>query len=202
MARAFAAPRHTPGPMRSNRLLLLAVVGEGVLALVAVSWMTARGRPVTLGPLGRGLALGLCTAAGFALANFYLLWYAPGVAPVRSIRRLYASVLRPLFADVGPHEVVGISIAAGVGEELLFRGAVQPDVGLLAASLLFGALHIGGGGTVAFGCWAAVLGMALGWLALVTGGLLAPILAHVVYDAVAIAYIRWWAPGPREKLGG
>jgi membrane protease YdiL (CAAX protease family) len=34
------------------------------------------------------------------------------------------------------------SIAAGVGEEVLFRGALQPRLGVVLTALLFGALHV------------------------------------------------------------
>jgi membrane protease YdiL (CAAX protease family) len=34
------------------------------------------------------------------------------------------------------------SISAGVGEELLFRGALQPRLGVVLTALLFGALHV------------------------------------------------------------
>jgi membrane protease YdiL (CAAX protease family) len=43
---------------------------------------------------------------------------------------------------------------------------------------------------VAFGVWAAVMGLALGGLALASGGLLAPAVAHGMYDALALEYIR------------
>ncbi|HWP60012.1 MAG TPA: type II CAAX endopeptidase family protein [Candidatus Acidoferrales bacterium] len=47
------------------------------------------------------------------------------------------------FADVSP--VLGIpamSLAAGVGEEAIFRGALQPRFGIVLTSLLFAAMHI------------------------------------------------------------
>jgi membrane protease YdiL (CAAX protease family) len=43
---------------------------------------------------------------------------------------------------------------------------------------------------VPFGVWASAMGLALGGLAHVTGGLTAPIVAHGVYDILALAYIR------------
>jgi uncharacterized protein len=89
-----------------------------------------------------------------------------------------------------------ISVAAGIGEELLFRGAVQAEWGLVLSSILFGAMHISGTGTVAFGAWAAGAGFVLGGLATVTGGLFAPIVAHATYDAIAILQIRWGIFGP------
>ena len=96
-----------------------------------------------------------------------------------------------MFARIGLREVIVIAAAAGIGEELLFRGVLQPEIGLIPASLVFGVLHMGGRGTLAFGCWVAIMGAALGWLAAATGGLLAPIVAHALYDAAALVYIRW-----------
>ena len=177
--------------MLPNRLLLIALGGETALALLALVWIGLRRLPLELAPPLRGLAAGTVAAGAFALMNLYLLRRAPAVAGVRSIRRLYYEVLKPLFADLRAFDVVLIGLVAGVGEELLFRGAIQPEIGVVPASLLFGAMHIGGGGTVVFGCWAALFGLALGWLAIGTGGLLAPVVAHAVYDTVALAYIRW-----------
>jgi membrane protease YdiL (CAAX protease family) len=106
------------------------------------------------------------------------------------MRRLHDELFVPLFSRIGPREVVFVSLAAGVGEEVLFRGAIQAEAGWLAASVLFGMAHVGGAGMIALGAWAAVIGGLLGWLRIATGGLLAPVVAHVCYDAMALAYIR------------
>ena len=95
-----------------------------------------------------------------------------------------------------------ISVLAGVGEEVLFRGAMQPEWGLIATSLIFGLFHIGGRLTMALGIWAACTGALLGWLTIATGGLLAPIVAHITYDALALSYLRWGpdrAPGLKRR---
>ena len=185
--------------MSPKRILVLAVLGESVLAGIALLWARAAGLPLERGAFYSSLGLGLAAAGGLALVNYLVLRHAPDVAGVRSIRRLYRDAFRPLFRRVGVVEIVGISVAAGVGEELLFRGVIQPTLGLVPASLLFGALHIGGGGSVVFGAWAAGLGGALGLLAIASGGWLAPAVAHVVYDAAALAYIRWAPDHQQEK---
>ena len=51
------------------------------------------------------------------------------------------------------------------------------------------------------------MGAALGWLAAATGGLLAPIVAHALYDAAALVHIRWGrncaaVAGRRVEPGG
>lgn len=175
-----------------NSLLRLALAGELLLVLLALGWARYRALPlnVAVGPWPRDLVAGVAAAAALAVVNHGLLCHAPALRPVRAIRRVYRDLLKPAFAGIGAREVVVISLAAGIGEELLFRGVLQPEIGLIPASLVFGMLHTGGRGTFAFGCWVALMGAALGWLAAATGGLLAPIVAHALYDAVALAYIR------------
>ena len=174
---------------------MVALAGEGLLAGVALVWIRLRGLGVGVGDLLSGLWMGLGAAVLLGLVNYGVLRLAPPVQPVRAIRRLYRETLEPLFAAVGPLEVVVVSVAAGVGEELLFRGAVQAEFGLVTASVVFGLAHVGGRPSVVFGLWVAVMGFGLGGLAHVAGGLLAPIVAHAVYDAAAISYIRWASKG-------
>ena len=179
--------------MATRQLLTLVVGVEAMLVLMAALWMWLRDIPASLGAgswLGDTLR-GAVVAGGLAAVNFYLLCYAPELPGARAVRRLYRDTLKPLFGTIGRREVLVISVAAGIGEELLFRGALQPEVGLVPASLIFGVLHMGGNGTFAFSCWVAVMGGVLGGLALWTEGLLAPIIAHTVYDATALAYMRW-----------
>ena len=177
----------------AGELLRLALAGEALLVLLALAWARYRSLPLETGsgPGVRDAVAGLLAAAAFAAVNHWLLRHAPPVRAVRAVRRVYRDIVKPLFAEIGVREVVVIAVAAGVGEELLFRGVLQPEIGLIPASLVFGALHTGGRGTLAFGCWVAVMGAALGWLAVATGGLLAPIVAHALYDAAALVYIRW-----------
>ena len=176
--------------MSSISLLRLAILGEGLLVLIALAWSRWRGTGLVLGDAAEGVLVGCLAAVGLCAVNYYLLCGAPELPGVRSIRQLYVEAFKPIFGNLSATEIVLISLAAGIGEELLFRGALQPEVGLLPASIIFGLLHMGGSGTLAFGCWVMLMGAALGGLAIWTGGLLAPIVAHAVYDAAAMAYIR------------
>ena len=192
--------------MRSMSLLRLAILGEGLLVFIALGWGRWRGISFVFVPGANGsggtggmaeaLLVGCLAAAVLGGANYYLLCGAPNLPGVRSIRRLYVEGLKPVFGNLSAMEIIAISVAAGVGEEMLFRGVLQPELGLVPASVIFGLLHMGDSGTLVFGCWVMIMGAALGALAIWSGGLLAPIVAHAVYDAAAMSYIRW-GRGPR-----
>jgi membrane protease YdiL (CAAX protease family) len=87
--------------------------------------------------------------------------------------------------------LVGIALAPGVAEELLFRGALQgallrvralpPAAAVALAALAFGAAHLDPVQSAA----TVPLGLYLGALACVTGSVRAPIAAHVLNNAVA-----------------
>lgn len=184
--------------MRFNgRLLALAFLAEGGLLVAGMFWILLRGLPFAWGEPVRSTVVGLAVAGGLAVVQYGLLRHAPAIGPVRALRRLYRELLFPMFRQSTPIEIVTISLLAGLGEEMFFRGAMQPEWGWVIASLTFGACHVGGRSTIVLGIWAACTGALLAWVAILTGGLLAPILAHAVYDALALSYLRW---GPAEPI--
>jgi uncharacterized protein len=189
------------------RILLFAFLGEGALMLAGLVWVLWRDLPFAWSDAPRvsltaATVIGLLTAAGLAAIQFILLRLVPERGPVRALRRLYRELLFPLFRASTPIEILAISALAGIGEEVLFRGAMQPEWGLIVTSLVFGLFHIGGRLTMALGIWAACTGALLGWLAIATGGLLAPIVAHMAYDALALSYLRWGPALPAPNDAG
>jgi len=85
-------------------------------------------------------------------------------------------------------DVLLVSAAAALGEELLFRDALLPAIspdwrGALVAGTVFGALHVSGGRNVAYAAWATAVGTSYGMLALTLHDGWAPILAHALANA-------------------
>ncbi len=136
-----------------------------------------------------GLAWGVAATAPM-LAGYWMCVWLP-IRPLRRLARLVRWLLRPLLEGSRWPELLLISAAAGLGEELLFRGLVQnlgqawlgTLWGLALASLLFGLAHPLTRWYIAI---AALIGLYLGWLWLATGNLLAPIVAHGLYDFVVL----------------
>jgi membrane protease YdiL (CAAX protease family) len=91
-----------------------------------------------------------------------------------------------------------LAALSGVAEEAFFRGALQPRVGLVAATLLFGAAHyVPRPGLRAWSLFALAAGAVFGALYQWTGDLIAPALAHVVVNGLNL---RWLAERTFVKL--
>jgi membrane protease YdiL (CAAX protease family) len=81
-----------------------------------------------------------------------------------------------------------IGLGAGLGEESLFRGALQPKLGILATSVLFASMHIQYGPSILL-LFIFLLSLALGLLRRHVNTT-ATFLAHAGYNAsgVLLAY--------------
>jgi len=109
------------------------------------------------------------------------------------MRRLY-SLLTNLFKNLTWLQIVLLSISAGVGEELLFRGLLQtwlisvtnPWWGIVAASLVFGLMHYL---NAAYILLTFLLGGLFGIVYYFTDSLVLVMLAHTVYDIIAFGII-------------
>jgi membrane protease YdiL (CAAX protease family) len=133
-----------------------------------------------------GIALGLAVVGLTRIATKRFQW----------ARDLHAS-FRDLLGQLAPREIVILALASSIGEELLFRGALLPWMGVWIQAIVFAALHIGPGRR--FLPWtisALVLGLAFGWLAVWTGNLGGPIAAHFTINFLNLKFIVG-APVPR-----
>jgi len=89
-----------------------------------------------------------------------------------------------------PWGALTVGVTAGLGEEMLFRGAVQPRFGILVTSLLFTAVHIQYGLSPAL-LEIFVIGLILGWLRR-RSGLVACIATHAAYNFLNLLLGSWW----------
>jgi CAAX protease family protein len=176
--------------MAARRVFVLALLTQTLLIVVASIVSRVLNLPPRWGQPVRDILIGLAGAGILALANYLLLVHGPANWVVVGVRAVYHQVLVPLFSRFDIASIIVVGTLAGIGEEWLFRGILQPLFGWIVASVLFGLAHVGGRNMVPFGVWASGMGLVLGGLAYLTGGLTAPIVAHAVYDMLALAYIR------------
>jgi hypothetical protein len=107
-------------------LLLNAIAGPTPLLTIAL-----KGKPI-LEQVGWGIALALA----FGIPMWIAVLFLPGLVSLRNqlielLSRMDLSGLNPLW----------LAVLAGIGEKTLFRGALQPIVGVWWTSLIFVLLH-------------------------------------------------------------
>ncbi len=181
-------------PPGHDAIILFAVFFEGGLAPLSLLLGWWLGRP----PLERFFWSATDALIGAAAAIppvlFFLAMIRWPVGPFRGLKRFCEEEFVPLLANSTWSDIALIAISAGVGEEMLFRGVFQSALigstgwltGLFLASLLFGLLHPISILYATIGC---AMGMYLGGLFLVSGNLLAAMVAHAVYDFLLMAYL-------------
>lgn len=121
-------------------------LGFVVIAFLGVGWGVKRGFRESLERLGLigsfawrwwiAMTL-LALGAGFLVDQ---LWAFTSPDTLEGVERISDALFGDLM-QTGLPGVLTIGLSAGIGEEILFRGAAQPRFGLVATSLLFAAIH-------------------------------------------------------------
>ena len=196
--------------------VIVLLVGLGLGWLVGINpWHACRLTPAAI---GWGVA-----GTGPLLLAFGVI-YTLDWAPLRRIRELLIEMLGRPMAKCRWHDLVLLAVLAGVCEEVLFRGVIQPwmagddaarpaaigfVVALLGSNLLFALLHPV---TRTYAVLVGLVGVYLGLVGLLDplpegtelagqGNLVVPIIAHGLYDFLAFLVIAGESRR-RERAGG
>jgi uncharacterized protein len=111
-------------------------------------------------------------------------------------RRLHLE-LRPFAQDLDLTGIVVLALLSSAGEELLFRGLLQPWMGLLPQALIFGLVHqMPGPSRWIWVTWALLVGLVLGALFELTGSLLGPLAAHALVNGLNLNFLKHHLPEP------
>lgn len=172
----------------------LAIVFESALGVVAwlLGWALSQPALEKLRWSAGDAAFGTVATVPMLMAFFACLRWPVG--PLRRIKQLSEEIIKPLFASRSIAELALVSLAAGLGEEMLFRGFLQACLvqwlplwpAILSASIIFGLLHLI---TPTYAVLATLIGLYLGWLFVATDNLLAVVVAHALYDFLALVYL-------------
>lgn len=176
---------------RSRRLyatMLMFEVALGLMALAIGYWLESpswrywdwRGEAWWQG------VLGTIPPVILLLIMLYADW-----DPLAKFRTLLEQRVMPMFAALRWWQLLLLAAAAGWGEELLFRGLLQPLfcqalgnwAGILLLGFVFGAAHAL---SRLYFILTLAMSLYLSWLLEATGNLTVPILVHGLYDAVAL----------------
>jgi membrane protease YdiL (CAAX protease family) len=200
-------------PREASWSLVLAILVEGGLGVVALvaGWLLGHWPAIgmslepdtfasQLQAIGLGIAATIPLLAALAAADH---WSLPAVSRVRDQAE---RAVRQIFPRPRWWQLALVSAAAGFGEELLFRGLLQAGlaellpvpyatwIGLIAASLVFGAFHWL---STTYAILATLAGLYFGCILMYTDSLWSPIIAHGLYDFLALSYLL----APNKTIG-
>jgi membrane protease YdiL (CAAX protease family) len=91
----------------------------------------------SLGNIGVGIVVGLGMVPLVMVIEQVSSQFNIGIDP--SVQKLTEQLLGPLFNS--PLGIITLGVAAALGEETIFRGAVQPRFGIVLTALLFALVH-------------------------------------------------------------
>jgi uncharacterized protein len=130
-----------------------------------------------------GLAYGIITGL---LAVFLVMqkFFSPS-------RRYFVALARKL--DLNYSDIIFISLCAGVGEEIFFRAALQPMIGIWPAAIIFVALH----GYLnpknlkisVYGIYMVIVSAGFGYL-YEYAGIWSAISAHFIIDVILFSHLK------------
>jgi membrane protease YdiL (CAAX protease family) len=151
---------------------------SGPLHLGGIRWRGRNQRPVIT-----GTSIGLLVGGVFVLGGLI-------VRKIPEVAELITRVVL-LFAHHGPYWfIVVIAVVNAIGEEVFFRGALYSALGrcrypVLISTLLYTGATMASGNPM-LGFAAVVLGTVCAVERRATGGVLAPVLTHVVWGLIMV----------------
>jgi membrane protease YdiL (CAAX protease family) len=161
------------------------------------------GLPPTHFSLFGGLLLGGGAGVAFGMGIAWLTRFS--VYRFKWSRNLHIE-FRGLLGPLSDLDILVFALLSAVAEEMFFRGALQPLLGIVPTSFIFGFLHIAP--SRKFISWpfqALAMGFAFGGMYWLSGNLAAPIMAHFTINYQNLHFINKYDPSlqlPRSFAGG
>jgi membrane protease YdiL (CAAX protease family) len=181
--------------LTTGKLLIMSVVSANIYLFISIliinywhdGWLVDlfNSNFTVLNQVGFGVGAGV-----LASAIIYVIINIPPVSKVISDFSVFKALSE---AHLSLFDKTQIAVFAGAGEEVLFRGAIQPLLGNVFTSIIFIGIHgyfkFRTPGHILFGTMMFSLSLVLGILSSQIG-LIAAICAHTVYDLIMLHLIQ------------
>ncbi|MCU0668693.1 MAG: CPBP family intramembrane metalloprotease [Myxococcota bacterium] len=179
-----ASPILVPPP-RPQRLVRLSLWFYGGMTALALAWRAGvRGQSLVFGE-GETQIDWLRDPLAGAIAAAAVILSSNAFTRHTRIGRELARALAALIGRLSWRACVVLAAASAIGEEALFRGALQPEIGWIAASVVFALAHlVPRRDLLPWSVFSLAAGLLLGFLYDATGNLVAPVVAHFGINAI------------------
>jgi membrane protease YdiL (CAAX protease family) len=177
------------GQQYSRASLIVALYSALAGAGIAIGYLRGHPNVYLAGAPGPWWRLALSPAIGVAVGLAIVFVSRLAVHQFDWARSLHRS-FRGLLGTLHPRDILILAAASSIGEEILFRGALLPWIGVIGSAVIFALLHIGPG--VRYLPWtvsAFLVGCLFGGMYLVMGDLGGPIAAHFTINYLNLGYI-------------
>jgi membrane protease YdiL (CAAX protease family) len=189
---AAAAPKtlfHTLFTGPGGRLVKIAFLFYGVVFLFAVGYAifgSTAGRLFGEAmPSPNSLIVGLVVGLAIMGACQLTVRTLPAVTAA-------ANEIEKILGPLSYPAVAALAIVSGFCEELLFRGALWPHLGLVGTTFLFGLVHVvPNRALIAYPVFALAAGFVLGLLRDATDNVLPCMIAHATVNGINLAWIEY-----------
>ena len=190
-------------PEDRGEFLNVAAVSEGSLfgAALLIAWLSDVSDPWTRVQFAPA---GIIYGVGGAVALFLMFLVSVRVSwePLRNVRDFLIDTLGPYLSACRWYDLILLAALAGICEEFLFRGVLDPWIGPIPTNMLFGLCHFI---TPTYAIVAAAAGFFLSWLYRLESppNLTTPVIAHALYDYLAfLVVVRTWRVSARSTCEG
>ena len=133
-------------------------------------------------------ALAVLAAIGAVVAGLATVF---ALYKIAGLDRFVVDEIRILVEEFTVLDFVPIYIAAGIGEEFLFRVALVEPLGIVIPALLFTAIHIAYWKKPLILAYVFVFGLLMGALYVYTESFLLCAAAHAVYNFLLSCLMKW-----------
>lgn len=178
---------------KRENIIWVALIPQLILITLSIIWISVSPKDnistyliINVKHIGIGILAGLL----LAFAGYVIYKIAHKINFLKPTIDLFENILAPTFKNLKSFDVIVLSLTSGFCEEIFFRGLLQPRVGILAASIAFGLLHLPGFKYWFYAAWATLSGVILGLLFIYTGSLWVPIVAHATNNITGMFLLK------------
>lgn len=184
-----------PGVKSHSEAIIAGILLEGILLVASLLWAWFSKTNFPLSPTTLDFSRGVLLALPLLMVNAVLFTAPLSRFPrLKEIHEFQQEFILPLAKHFNWLSALVISITAGLGEEFFFRGMIQPNLGIVFASLLFALLHFGSA-VRKYKLTAVIyvlIGLYFGISYAQTGSIWTVVICHSVYDFTALVYLRYF----------